>query len=163
VTIAGAVALALQGPLGEPAALINPVSALMERADPGFARELRRLENWLSLPPAQAASSITGVGLAPPFSQDWDGISPFVVPSVIWSLYSFLRSPDDYWETICTAIAAGGDADTTAAMAGAISGAYLGLEAIPRDLAVRVNDQGAWGFDELNGLAERCLAVASAR
>jgi ADP-ribosylglycohydrolase len=44
---------------------------------------------------------------------------------VLWSLYSFLRSPEDYWETVCTAIAVGGDVDTTAAMAGAVSGAYL--------------------------------------
>jgi len=26
------------------------------------------------------------------------------------------RAPDDYWEAICTAIAVGGDVDTTAAM-----------------------------------------------
>ena len=30
----------------------------------------------------------------------WDGgqaIVPFVTTSVLWSLYSFLRAPDDYW------------------------------------------------------------------
>jgi hypothetical protein len=55
---------------------------------------------------------------------------------VLWSLYSFLTSPDGYWETICTAIAVGGDVDATAAMAEAMSGAFLGLDAIPDDRSV---------------------------
>ncbi len=66
-------------------------------------------------------------GLDPAHMPHWQGISAFVTPSVLWSLYAFLRSPDDYWETICTAIAVGGDTDTMAAMAGAISGARLGV------------------------------------
>jgi ADP-ribosylglycohydrolase len=79
-----------------------------------------------------------------------------VVPSVLWSLYAFLRSPDDYWETIRTAIAVGGDVDTTAAMAGAISGAHLGLDALPDGLARAVHDQGTWGFGDLVALAHEC-------
>jgi ADP-ribosylglycohydrolase len=82
-----------------------------------------------------------------------------VVPSVLWSLYSFLRSPDDYWQTIRTAIAVGGDVDTTAAMAGAISGAHLGLTAIPRKLAGQLTDQGSWGFSDLTDLAGKCYDV----
>jgi ADP-ribosylglycohydrolase len=89
----------------------------------------------------------------------WVGISPFVTGSVLWSLYSFLRTPEDYWETICTAITPGGDVDTTAAMAGAISGAHLGLEAIPSDLAHRLTDQGAWGYPELAVLADQCYEL----
>jgi ADP-ribosylglycohydrolase len=87
------------------------------------------------------------------------GRSPFVTTSVLWSLYSFLRSPKDYWETICTAIAVGGDVDTTAAMAGAISGAYLGLDAIPRRWTPRVTDRGTWGYDELVELAHCCYRL----
>ena len=56
---------------------------------------------------------------------------------MLWSLYAFLRSPDDYWETICTAIGVGGDTDTMAAIAGAISGARLGVAALPADLIWR--------------------------
>ncbi|WP_254564366.1 ADP-ribosylglycohydrolase family protein [Oscillatoria sp. HE19RPO] len=70
-----------------------------------------------------------------------------------------MKTPEDYWETICTAIIVGGDVDTTAAMAGAISGAYLGLDAIPRELAVNLNDQGTWKFTELVQLAEQCYGV----
>ncbi|MDP9439014.1 MAG: ADP-ribosylglycohydrolase family protein [Actinomycetota bacterium] len=46
--------------------------------------------------------------------------------------------------------------DTTAAMAGAISGAHLGLEAIPSRLARRLTDRGTWGFHELVELARAC-------
>jgi ADP-ribosylglycohydrolase len=82
-----------------------------------------------------------------------------VTGSVLWSLYSFLRTPGDYWGTICAAIAVGGDVDTTAAMAGAISGSYLGLEAIPLHLSQRLTDQGTWGFAELIELAHKCYEL----
>jgi ADP-ribosylglycohydrolase len=78
---------------------------------------------------------------------------------VLWSLYSFLKSPEDYQGTISTAIAVGGDVDTTAAMAGAVSGAYLGLGAVPPNLAECLTDQGSWGFDELKRLADECYRL----
>jgi ADP-ribosylglycohydrolase len=93
-----------------------------------------------------------------PSFADWL-ISPFVVPSVLWSLYAFLRTPDDYWETVCTAIRVGGDVDTTAAMAGAIGGARLGLAALPAEFTRRLTDQGTWGYDELVALAKECYAI----
>ncbi len=114
----------------------------------------------MPLPPEEAFAFISRAGGLPPeYESEWDGISPFVVASVLWSLYSFLRTPADYWETICTAIAAGGDTDTTAAMAGAISGAYLGLDAIPSELAHRLTDRGTWGYVQLVELAEKCYQL----
>jgi ADP-ribosylglycohydrolase len=44
-------------------------------------------------------------------------------------------------------------------MAGAISGAYLGLGAIPEGLAHRLTDQGTWGFEELTELARKCYRL----
>jgi ADP-ribosylglycohydrolase len=85
----------------------------------------------------------------------WHKISPFVIPSVLWSLYAFLQSPEDYWRTIRTAIVAGGDVDTTAAMAGALSGAHLGLDALPLSLCLQLSDQGTWRFAQLVKLAEQ--------
>ena len=82
-----------------------------------------------------------------------------MVPSVLWSLYAFLRTPEDYWETVCTAIRVGGDVDTTAAMAGAISGARLGLAALPGPFVKRLDDKGTWGYDELVALARESFAV----
>ncbi len=157
VTIAGAVALAVRsGGIGAERFL----SQLAEWAAPfeeSVAGALRQLEEWVSLPPEEAATFVSGIGRNPDYEGDgWRGISPFVTTSVLWSLYSFLRSPGDYWETVCTAIAVGGDVDTTAAMAGAISGAYLGLDGIPRRWARHVTDRGTWGYDELVELAHHC-------
>ncbi len=50
------------------------------------------------------------------------------VPS---AFYCFLRSPDDLPETTVSSIVAGGDTDTRAAIAGAMTGAHNGQEAIP--------------------------------
>ena len=94
------------------------------------------------------------------FDDGWQGISPFVTASVLWSIYSFLRSPDDYMESICTSIAVGGDVDTTAAMTGAISGALVGLDRLPKELAQQVNDAGTWSQDELVKLAHRYHSLA---
>jgi hypothetical protein len=41
-------------------------------------------------------------------------------------------------------------------MAGAISGARVGLQRLPLDLASQLTDQGTWGHEELVGLAHRC-------
>lgn len=161
VAIAGAVAMALGPAPLEPAAVVATLAERTDAIEPAFAGELRRLPDWLALPPAEAGPLIARAGLQPGFSDRWDGISPFVTSSVIWSLYCFLRTPDDYWETMCTAIAVGGDVDTTAAMAGAISGAYLGLAAVPAELAERLTDQGSWGRAELAALARGCHAIAT--
>lgn len=157
--IAGAVALALQGRLKGTDAVVAQLVEWSAPLDLSFAKELGRLPGWLDLVPEAAGPEIARAGLQPGFSDRWQGISPFVTSSVLWSLYSVLHSPDDYWETICTAIAVGGDVDTTAAMAGAISGAALGLRAIPHGLAVRLTDQETWGYNDLVGLAERCHEI----
>jgi len=65
----------------------------------------------------------------------------------------------DYWETLCTSIAVGGGVDTTAAMACAISGAFLGLEAVPNQLAEFLNDRATWGLGELIELADNCYQL----
>ncbi len=51
--------------------------------------------------------------------------------SVPTAIYSFLKYPKSYANSVLYAISLGGDTDTIAAMTGAISGAYLGVEAIP--------------------------------
>ena len=51
--------------------------------------------------------------------------------SVPTAVYSFLSHPKSFEEAVVYAISLGGDTDTIGAMTGAISGAYLGIEAIP--------------------------------
>ena len=126
--IARAVALALRDEQLDVSAFLEDLAELAGRVDASVAAAVRELEAWLSLEPEEAAGHISRAGLEPGYRDGWEGISPFVISSVCWALYSFLRSPEDYWETICTAIAVGGDVDTTAAMAEAISGAHMGLQ-----------------------------------
>lgn len=157
VAIAGAVALVLQNRPIQKDTFLSQLSEWAATIEESVASGIQQLREWVSLPPEEAVTFISRAGMAPDVSDGWEGISPFVTASVLWSLYSFLRSPEDYWETICKAIAVGGDVDTTAAMAGAISGAYLGLKAIPSPLALRLADQGTWGFAELMELAQKCF------
>lgn len=59
------------------------------------------------------------------------GTSGYVVETVASAFFCFLNTPADFEETVSQAVAGGLDADTTGAIAGAISGAYNGLQAIP--------------------------------
>jgi len=161
VAISGAVALVLQGKPITPDSFLSSLAEWSGVIEPAFASQLTKLIEWISIPPNKAVTFISRAGIDPGYLEEdeWHGISPFVISSVLWSLYSFLRTPDDYWETICTAIAVGGDVDTTAAMAGAISGAYLGLDAIPSHLSKYLTDRGTWGFDKLVELAHQCYEI----
>ena len=58
-----------------------------------------------------------------------NGIEAFT--SVPTAIYSFLYHPGSFEEAVIYAISLGGDTDTIGAMTGAISGAYLGIDAIP--------------------------------
>jgi len=52
--------------------------------------------------------------------------------SLPFALYAFLKHPDAFEECLLCAVLHGGDRDTLGAMACAVSGAYLGVEALPR-------------------------------
>ncbi|MFQ5996295.1 MAG: ADP-ribosylglycohydrolase family protein [Dehalococcoidales bacterium] len=60
-----------------------------------------------------------------------NGIEAF--NSVPTAIYSFLSQPRSFAQAVFAAISLGGDTDTIGAMTGAISGAYLGFDAIPRE------------------------------
>jgi poly(ADP-ribose) glycohydrolase ARH3 len=51
--------------------------------------------------------------------------------SMPFAIYAFLRHPESFEDCLFSAVLNGGDRDTMGAMACAVSGAYLGLEAIP--------------------------------
>src|SRR3954471_3284676 len=54
--------------------------------------------------------------------------------SVVTAIACFAGAPGSYADAVGRAVALGGDTDTVAAMAGAISGAFLGVGAIPSHL-----------------------------
>ena len=68
------------------------------------------------------------------------GTSGYVVETVASALYCFLRTPEEFMTTVSSAVLGGGDTDTTAAIAGAISGAYNGVGNMPQHLVKGVED-----------------------
>jgi ADP-ribosylglycohydrolase len=160
VAVAGAVALASRSHPLDMDAFLSTLGGWVGRYHEEFALYIEELDIWTRLEPDVAVLPISKCGKSADRVDDWQYISPFVIPSVLWSLYSFLRTPDDYWATITTAIGCGGDVDTTGAMAGAISGAHLGLQGLPEHLATIVNDRGDWGYSELVRLAETCYSLS---
>ncbi|MFX1513309.1 MAG: ADP-ribosylglycohydrolase family protein [Promethearchaeota archaeon] len=160
ITIAGAVALALCREKIDTFEFLNNLIKWVKPVEKTITQGIENLTEWLKLSPDDAVKQIAPFGGDPQFQDNfWQNISPFVVCSVLWSLYAFLRTPNNYLETISTAIGVGGDVDTTAAMAGAISGAFLGIKAIPANLAHHVNDQSTWGYKELRDLAAKCYKL----
>jgi ADP-ribosylglycohydrolase len=160
VAVAGAALLATApGPL-DPRRLLRQLTIWVAAEDASMGRAVAGVEEWLPLAPSGAAAHLRAEGLDPGHVSPWLGISAFVTPSVAWSLYAFLRTPDDYWATICTAIAVGGDTDTMGAIAGALAGARLGPDCIPPDLLPRLTDRGGWGASELAQLAADCAPYA---
>lgn len=75
--------------------------------------------------------------------------------SVATAIYCFLGHPKSYEETVTYAISLGGDTDTIAAMAGAISGTYLGVEAIPSIWRAKLENR-----DYIEAVAEELAALA---
>lgn len=102
---------------------LNPETLFIEAADyignSELANRLRKAHNYLQedFPPMDALPLL--------------GTSVYVVESVPSALYCFAFSPDSFLGSVVNAIIAGGDTDTIAALAGAVSGAFNGVGAIP--------------------------------
>lgn len=159
IAIAAATALAAASASLDRIAFLDLLDELVRPEDESVADAIASLARWADLSPDAAARRLHELKLDPRGDGARHGLSPYVTCTVVWALYAFLRSPDDYWTTICTAIRIGGDTDTLAAMAGAISGARLGTDALPQPLVDRLTDQGTWGASELAGLAAECAAL----
>jgi poly(ADP-ribose) glycohydrolase ARH3 len=80
------------------------------------------------------------------------GKSVAVHESLPFALFSFLKYPHSYESCLYCAILNGGDRDTLGAMAGAVSGAYLGVEAIPERWRTKLENGG-----RIQDLAEALL------
>ncbi|MBN1636356.1 MAG: ADP-ribosylglycohydrolase family protein [Deltaproteobacteria bacterium] len=159
VAIAGAVALCLRKKSLDSKDFLIELSEWTGPIESSVSNALKRLAEWVEMPPENTMSLIAQAGYAPGYSNEWQGLTPFVTGTVLWSLYSFLHTPQRYLDTIVTAISVGGDVDSTAAMAGAISGAFLGRNALPNEMVKLLTDKGRWGLAELTKLAHECFDV----
>ena len=117
---ARAIALALTSKSGETLNAQSFVQDLIAFARTSLIRT--KLEKVLSLIKADTTPADAAADL---------GLSVAVHESMPFSLYCFLRCPRHFEDCLLCAILNGGDRDTMGAMAGAISGAYLGAQAIP--------------------------------
>jgi ADP-ribosylglycohydrolase len=58
--------------------------------------------------------------------------------AVTLALYCFMKYPDNYKRTVTRAANTNGDSDSIACIAGSISGAYLGIDAIPAEWVCKI-------------------------
>lgn len=77
-----------------------------------------------------------------------------VIRSQPTALYAFLSHPQSFEEALVYAVSLGGDADTIAAMTGALAGAYHGARAIPRRW-LEALENGEKGRDYIRDLASQ--------
>jgi ADP-ribosylglycohydrolase len=157
IVIAGATALALvDGPLNIEA-FCQQLAKWALPFDPVMAQLLEWLPEGVGKSPFEVLARLKSISQDQ--TEQWDGISPFVTESVMWSVYAFLSSSDDYWQAVCTALVVGGDVDTTGAMTGAIAGARSGLGGLPMTFVSRLTDQGTWGYSKLAELGKNLVEV----
>ncbi len=161
VAIAGAVALVLCEDEIIPSNFLTALIDYVRPIDPTLTQGLEKLHIWLDWDYKEAVKVVGPFGRKAGYdeSYSWRYISPYVISSVLWSIYAFLKTPESYMEAIITSIIIGGDVDTTAAMTGAISGAFLGIKEIPQEWASLLTDQNSWGYEELMEIATSCYNI----
>ena len=74
--------------------------------------------------------------------------------AVVLALYCFLKYPDDYKKVVIRGANTNGDSDSIACIGGSISGAYLGIGAIP-DQWVKEIEKSEYLNDLATRLAEK--------
>ncbi|MDF1535142.1 MAG: ADP-ribosylglycohydrolase family protein [bacterium] len=123
-----AVALAAAAAVREGAGNLQPgrlLAAVKEQSvDPGFGDLVEKIERYLE-EGATVREFAQGMGLGA-------GVSGYMYHTVPVVLFAFLRHLGEYEQTLRSVIELGGDADTTGAIAGALAGAAVGMEGIPR-------------------------------
>jgi len=120
------VKLALDGmePSGMIGELLNFTSGISDE----WEKAIEKIRKCLEWEGEEEAFSFLGEG--------WVGEE-----AVALALYCFLRYPYSYEKCVLRAANTNGDSDSIACIAGAISGAYLGFEAIPQSWAERIENK----------------------
>ena len=138
LAVATAVAHVVTADAIETSGFLEVVARAVEESSPDFSRRILKLAEWLDWEESTALEAIAGVDPTP--KAEGFGIPAMAEPTALAALYAFLKSPGDFVGTIDCALRIGGDVDTIAAIAGAISGARNGVGAIPRTLVDGVKD-----------------------
>ncbi|HHT9152711.1 MAG TPA: ADP-ribosylglycohydrolase family protein [Candidatus Hypogeohydataceae bacterium YC40] len=129
---------------------LNPDTAIQDVSD--FVGPCKVRENL------QKTEKFLKSGATPEKALEILGTSGYVVETVASAVFCFLHSPEDFYSTVVNAVEGGEDSDTTAAVAGAISGSYNGIKGIPEDWLRGVEDSAV-----LQELANKLYMVSSRR
>lgn len=97
--------------------MIDRLCTVTKNISPEFVEKINQINDVLDLDSANAFEKLGG---------GWIGEE-----AVACALYCFLCSPCNYTKTVLKAINSSGDSDSIGCIAGAISGAYNGIENIP--------------------------------
>ena len=89
----------------------------------------------------QCVAELFASHLAPKFAFDYLGAGSAVQTSLPFALYAFLSHPASFADCLCCAVTHGGERDALGAMAGALTGAYLGCNAIPSSWQLKLEKQ----------------------
>ncbi|KAB8140353.1 ADP-ribosylglycohydrolase family protein [Chloroflexia bacterium SDU3-3] len=143
ILAAFAVAYALNHEKLVVADFLDAIASPASQYDADLAQRVRELPALLALPEEQVFAHLLAN------STMWG--SP-IADVILMALFAFLRTPDDFEQSILTCVNAGWDTDTMACICGHISGAWNGLAAIPERWLANL-ENGYKGRDYLLGLA----------
>ncbi|MCJ8501357.1 ADP-ribosylglycohydrolase family protein [Desulfatitalea alkaliphila] len=133
------VKLALDGT--DPQQVVPELLAFTAGISAEFDRAILKINRCLAWEDSHKALSHLGEG--------WVGEE-----AVALALYCFLRHPEDYRAVVTLGANTNGDSDSIACIAGAISGAYLGVSAIPPDWIRKIEKSDYLG-NLADGLARK--------
>jgi len=123
----------------------------------GFSRDLMGTARTPEMQEKMAlVRELVVEGTSPPEAAWRLGRTVAVHESLPFALYAFLRHPHSFEDCLLCATLHGGDRDTLGARACAVSGAYLGVEAIPQEWREKLENRGhveelAIGLWEMKG------------
>jgi ADP-ribosylglycohydrolase len=123
VALAAAYAAGLGGQAIDAQSFLSMLERTMHEQE--FSQAIAPIRELLAngAPPAEYAAAL---GLT-------RGVGGYVYHTVPVALYCWLRHPDDFRAAVESAVLLGGDTDTVGAIVGALAGATLGPDAIPRE------------------------------
>lgn len=111
----------------------SPEALIAELAD--FARSAE-IKDKLGLIPRLLGDDLPSSSIAETL-----GRSTAAHESMPFALYCFLAHPHEFMECVLCAVLNGGDRDTMGTMAGAVAGALLGIDAIPKQWLAKIENR----------------------
>jgi ADP-ribosylglycohydrolase len=131
--------LALDGT--PPEKMIPEMLSFTEKISSEFDEAIPKIEKCLDWENEEKALSFLGEG--------W-----IAEEAVALALYCFLKCPDSYEKVVIRGVNTNGDSDSVACIGGSISGAYLGIDAIPEGWTKRI-EKSTYLDDLATRLAEK--------